>query len=96
MLVEVSIAVEARFGAEGVRDLDMYIDRAGIEIAAVDIEQGKLARRAYSRYGKGQHPAGLNFGDCFSYALAMVRGEPLLFKGSDFSQTDVPSAQPSA
>jgi ribonuclease VapC len=90
--VEVSIVVESRFGAEGVQTLDLFLDRAGIELAAVDAEQAKIARRAFSRFGKGRHSAGLNFGDCFPYALAMVRGEPLLFKGDDFAQTDVPRA----
>jgi len=92
--VEVSIVLEARFGAEGLRDLDLFIDRADIEIAAVDLEQGNLARLAFSRFGKGRHPAGLNFGDCFSYALAVARGEPLLYKGEDFGQTDVTSFIP--
>jgi ribonuclease VapC len=87
--VEVSIVIESRFGAEGLQVLDLFLDRAGIELAAVDSEQGKLARRAFSRFGKGRHSAGLNFGDCFSYALAVSRGEPLLYKGGDFSQTDV-------
>jgi ribonuclease VapC len=89
--VEVSIVIESRFGAEGVRDLDVFIERAGIEIAAVDAEQAHEARRAFSRFGKGRHRAGLNYGDCFAYALAKVRGESLLYKGEDFSQTDVPS-----
>jgi ribonuclease VapC len=62
---------------------------AGIQIAAVDVEQAYLARKAFSRFGKGRHAAGLNYGDCFSYALAMVRGEPILYKGEDFAQTDV-------
>ena len=56
----------------------------------VDLEQGSLARQAFSRFGKGRHAAGLNFGDCFSYALAQKLGEPLLYKGDDFSHTDVP------
>jgi ribonuclease VapC len=92
--IEVSIVIESRSGAEGLRDLDLFIDRADVEIAVVDLEQGKLARRAFSRFGKGRHPAGLNFGDCFSYALAVARGEPLLYKGEDFSQTDVTSFIP--
>ena len=92
--VEVSIVVESRFGAEGLRDLDQFVDRAKIEIAAVDLEQANLARLAFSRFGKGRHPAGLNFGDCFSYALAIARGEPLLYKGEDFALTDVASAMP--
>ncbi len=90
--VEVSMVLETRHGAEGLRDLDVFIDRAGIELVAVDAEQGMMARRAFSRFGRGPHAAGLNFGDCFSYALAAVVGEPLLFKGTDFGQTDVPTA----
>lgn len=92
--VETSIVMEARTGAEGVRDLDLFIERAGVELVGVDAEQGKAARRAFARYGKGRHKAGLNFGDCFAYALAMGRGEPLLFKGNDFGHTDVLVAVP--
>jgi ribonuclease VapC len=88
--VEVSIVIDARYGAEGVRDLDLFIERAGIELIEVSPSQGRLARRAFARFGKGRHPAGLNFGDCFAYALAVERDEPLLFKGDDFSHTDVP------
>jgi ribonuclease VapC len=87
--VEVSIVIESRFGAEGVRDLDLFIERSGIDLIAVDSAQAQAARRAYSRFGKGRHPAGLNNGDCFSYALAMVLDEPLLYKGDDFGRTDV-------
>lgn len=87
--VEVSIVIESRFGAEGLRDLDVFIERADIEIAAVDSEQAHMARRAFSRFGKGRHRAGLNYGDCFPYALAIALGEPLLYKGEDFGQTDV-------
>ncbi len=87
--VEISIVIEARHGAEGLRDLDHFIGRAAIELVAVDAEHGKTARSAFSRFGKGQHRAGLNYGDCFSYALAMLVGEPLLCKGDDFVHTDV-------
>lgn len=86
--VETSIVIEVRYGAEGLLDLDLFLDRSGIELAAVDTEQASEARLAFSRFGRGRHPARLNFGDCFSYALARVRREPLLFKGADFSQTD--------
>jgi ribonuclease VapC len=89
-LVEISIVIESRYGAEGLRDLDQLIERGGIELVAVDLEQAKLARGAFSRFGKGRHAAGLNYGDCFAYALAKMLGEPLLFKGEDFSRTDVP------
>lgn len=88
-LVESSILIESRYGAEGLRDLDLLLERAGIEPVPVDLEQARAARSAWSRFGKGRHPAGLNFGDCFAYALARVLGEPLLYKGDDFSQTDV-------
>ncbi|HXH06463.1 MAG TPA: type II toxin-antitoxin system VapC family toxin [Vicinamibacterales bacterium] len=90
--VETSIVIEARYGAEGLRDLDRFIHLAGIELVPVDAEQGQLARAAFSRFGKGRHPAALNFGDCFAYALAMVLGEPLLFTGEDFARTDVRAA----
>jgi ribonuclease VapC len=87
--VEISIVIEARHGAEGLRDLDHFINRAGIEFVSVDAEHGRLARGAFSHFGKGRHRAGLNYGDCFSYALATMLGEPLLFKGDDFNHTDV-------
>ena len=87
--VEVSIIIESRYGAEGVRDLDLLLERAALELIPVDVEQARAARVAYSRFGKGRHPAALSYGDCFSYALARVLGEPLLFKGGDFSHTDV-------
>ena len=90
--VEVSIVMEARHGAEGVRHVDEFIDRAGIEIVDVDQGQAREARRAWSRFGKGHHPARLNLGDCFGYALAVTAGQELLFKGDDFRQTDVPVA----
>jgi len=87
--VELSMIVESRFGADGIRDMDLFQAKAGIRLIPVDEEQALLARRAFKFYGKGRHPAGLNFGDCFAYALAKSRAEVLLFKGNDFSQTDV-------
>ena len=87
--VETSMVLEPRYGEDAVHDLDLYIAKAGIAIAPVDVEQAEIAREAFRRYGKGRHPAGLNFGDCFAYALAQARGEPLLFKGDDFARTDV-------
>lgn len=87
--VEVSIVIESRHGAEGLRELDRFVDRAGIDLVGVDVEQGKLARDAFSRFGKGRHSAALNFGDCFAYALARILAQPLLFKGTDFSKTDL-------
>ena len=87
--VEISVVLEVRHGAEGLRDLDHFIGRAGLELVPVDAEHGKVACSAFSRFGKGRHRAGLNYGDCFSYALATLTEEPLLFKGDDFSHTDV-------
>jgi len=87
--VEASMILEARFGPDGVRALDLVIAKAGIELVPVDAEQAHAARIAFRAYGKRRHPAGLNFGDCFAYALARTLGEPLLFKGPDFSLTDV-------
>ena len=91
-LVEASMVLEVRFGLEAVRELDAFVDRAGIVIDDVDAAQARQARLAFGRYGKGRHRAGLNFGDCFAYALAAVRGEALLFKGDDFAHTDIRSA----
>ncbi len=90
--VETCIVLEARKGYEGVRDFDLFVASAGIEVTDVDAEQGELARTAFRKFGKGRHAANLNFGDCFSYALAKAYDAPLLFKGHDFSQTDVKRA----
>ena len=79
----------SRRGAEGVRDLDLLTMRFRIEIVPFTESQARLAREAFKRYGKGRHPAGLNFGDCMAYALARETGEELLFKGTDFAQTDI-------
>jgi ribonuclease VapC len=87
--VETSIVIESRYGAAGLRALDLLIAKAQVDLVAVDTEQAHVARRAFSQFGKGRHPAGLNYGDCFSYALAKVLSAPLLYKGQDFSQTDV-------
>ncbi|MEB3271350.1 MAG: type II toxin-antitoxin system VapC family toxin [Synechococcus sp.] len=88
-LVELSIVTEARCGAGGLQDLDLFLVAAGIETVPFDAAQALLARLAFQRFGKGRHPAGLNFGDCLSYALAICRNQPLLFKGNDLSLTDV-------
>ncbi|MFY8105559.1 MAG: type II toxin-antitoxin system VapC family toxin [Elstera sp.] len=88
-LLEASMVIETRKGEAAGRELDLFIYRAGIEIMAVDQEQAEIARIAWRHYGKGRHPANLNYGDCFAYALAKATGSPLLFKGDDFSQTDV-------
>jgi ribonuclease VapC len=90
--VEVSIVAESNGGDGGLRQLDAFLFEAGISIEPVSQEQAFAARQAYSDFGKGRHPAGLNLGDCFSYALAKVSGEPLLFKGNDFRKTDIVAA----
>ena len=90
--LEAAIVLEGRTGAEGGYELDLFLEKASIELAPVNPDQGQAARRAWRRFGKGNHPAGLNFGDCFTYALAEVTREPLLYKGNDFSLTDIESA----
>ena len=87
--VELSMVIENQLGSEGMRQAEAFFRRAGIVVEPVTIDQGELARQAFLDFGKGRHKAGLNFGDCFSYALAKAMGEPLLFKGNDFSQTDI-------
>ncbi len=74
------------------RPLDAFLARAGVAVTAFDQEQALAAREAFMRFGKGRHPAGLNFGDCAAYALAKSRSAPLLFKGDDFSRTDITPA----
>ncbi|HWK45414.1 MAG TPA: type II toxin-antitoxin system VapC family toxin [Stellaceae bacterium] len=90
--VELSMVVERQLGPEAERQIDVLFRRTGIIIEPVTVEHGHLARQAFLDYGQGRHKAGLNFGDCFSYALAKATDEPLLFKGNDFSQTDLKSA----
>jgi ribonuclease VapC len=91
-LVEVSIAAISRRGDRGREQLSQIIAQNGIRIIPVDEELARLAVDAWARFGRGQHPVRLNYGDCFAYALAQKLGEPLLFKGGDFAQTDVRSA----
>jgi ribonuclease VapC len=91
-LIELGIVVEVRLGEEGGRELDLFLLKVKVRQVPVSERHAELAREAYRKFGKGRHRAGLNFGDCFSYALAMAEGEPLLFKGADFSRTDVPAA----
>lgn len=90
-LLETSIVLQSRYGTEVVDDFDTLLTRIGVEIIDFDEDQARIARDAFNRFGKGRHPAALNFGDCFAYALSKSRDEPLLFKGSDFSQTDITS-----
>ena len=89
---ETSIVWEGRGGPAAGHELDLFIEQVGIETVAVTDDQIATARHAWRRFGKGNHPAALNFGDCFAYALAAVSGEPLLFKGDDFALTDIAAA----
>ncbi|MDQ3728164.1 MAG: type II toxin-antitoxin system VapC family toxin [Actinomycetota bacterium] len=88
-LVECSLVLEGRAADAGGRELDLFLHRTQTGVVSVDAEQAEAARSAWRRFGRGRHSAALNFGDCFSYALAQVSGEPLLFKGADFARTDV-------
>ena len=88
-VLECSLVIESELGEEGGRELDLLLLRAGMEIIPFNAEQLTVARHAYRAYGKGKHPAGLNYGDCFGYALSKTSGEPLLCKGQDFAKTDV-------
>ncbi len=90
--VEAAIVIEAQTKNSSSSQLDAFMRRAGIAIEPVTEEQAHVARQAYTDFGKGRHSAALNFGDCFAYALAKVTGDPLLFKGKDFSQTDITPA----
>ena len=87
--LEAAIVIETRFGEAGGRELDLWLHRAAVDRVSVDVDQADAARIAYRRYGRGRHRAGLNYDDCFSYALAKVSGQPLLFKGDDFTHTDI-------
>ncbi|KSV72108.1 type II toxin-antitoxin system VapC family toxin [Sinorhizobium sp. GW3] len=91
-VLEAAMVIETRLGEAAGADLDLWLYKADVEIVPVTAEHSDRARRAWRRYGKGRHPASLNYGDCFSYALAALSGEPLLYKGNDFSQTDIEAA----
>ena len=91
-LVEAGLVMQGRHGDAGARDLDALLRRSEVEYVAVTVHHAEIAREAFRRYGKGRHPAGLNYGDCFAYALATALAEPLLFVGDDFPQTDVAAA----
>jgi ribonuclease VapC len=88
-LVEAGIVMQARRGDEGARDLDLLLAKLNVEIIPFTARQAEIARKAFRRYGRGRHVAQLNFGDCCAYALAKDASESLLFKGIDFTQTDV-------
>lgn len=87
--LETAIVLEARRGVVAGREFDLFLHRLSIEIVPVDAAQIEVARAGWRKYGKGRHPASLNFGDCFAYALTKTSGEPLLAKGGDFPRTDV-------
>jgi ribonuclease VapC len=91
-LLEASIVMQARTGPGGIEDLDNLLDAAAVRCVAVGYAQALLAREAFARFGKGHGPAGLNYGDCFAYALAKALDRPLLFKGDDFARTDITPA----
>lgn|SRR6185437_74285 len=88
-LLEASIVIEGRWGAVGGRELDLLIYRTDIEVVDVDSGQVEIARAAWRQFGKGRHPAQLNYGDCFAYALAKSCRLPLLYVGTDFGLTDI-------
>jgi ribonuclease VapC len=90
--VECTCVIEGRKRDAGRADLELFLREAAIEVAPVTADQAEIACEAFRRFGQGRHPAGLNIGDVFGYALAKVTGEPLLFKGDDFTRTDVASA----
>ena len=91
-VLECTLVLESRYGAVGSQKLEQLLLEQGIGIVAFDAEQLELARGAFRRFGRGRHPARLNFGDCFSYGLAKQLAAPLLFKGGDFPQTDIEGA----
>lgn len=91
-IVEAGIVMQTRYGDAGELEIDQFIHRLSISVVPVSAEHAELARLGYRKYGKGIHPAGLNYGDCFSYALAVSLQAPLLFIGEDFSKTDVQAA----
>lgn len=88
-LLETGIVLESRQGEAAGREFDLFVVRANLQVVSVDAEQAEIARSAWRRYGKGRHPAALNLGDCFTYALCRSSGEPLLAKGTDFALTDI-------
>ena len=88
-VLETGIVLEARRGEAAGREFDLFLHQAKFDVVPVDADQVDIARVAWRKYGKGQHPAALNFGDCFAYALAKTLGEPLLAKGTDFARTGI-------
>lgn len=93
-LLEARIVLQARYGEEGVRDLDLLLQASGAEVVPVTREHVDVATEGFRRYGKGRHAAALNYGDLFAYGLASLRAEPLLYVGDDFAKTDVSAVSP--
>jgi ribonuclease VapC len=85
-VVEAGIVLECRAAETTTREFDLFLHEAGVEIVSVDAALADRARMAFRKYGKGRHPAGLNFGDCFTHALATISGEPVLAKGEEFER----------
>ncbi len=90
--LEASMVIVGRGRAQRTDELEELLSALAIELVPFDQQQARTSQAAFIRFGKGRHPAGLNFGDCVSYALARSRGLPLLYKGEDFAKTDVISA----
>ena len=88
-VLETGMVLESKRGESAGREFDLFLVRANLEVVSVDAEQIEIARSAWRSFGKGRHPAGLNFGDCFTYALAKESGEPVLAKGRGFILTDI-------
>lgn len=93
-VLEARMVLVSRHGEHALAELDLWLARIGADIVPIDADLVDLATQAWLAYGKGRHPVGLNFADCFSYALAKRSGQPLLFKGDDFSKTDLRAAYP--
>jgi ribonuclease VapC len=91
-LAETAIVLAARLGMQGQHHLARFVERSGIVAISFDLPHWQVAAEAWLRFGRGRHPAALNFGDCLAYATARLAGEPLLCKGEDFSKTDLPLA----
>jgi ribonuclease VapC len=91
-VLETSLVIDSRLGHSVATALDRWLERSQVEVVVVTRRHVEVAREGFRRFGKGRHPAGLNFGDCFSYALAKVSGDSLLFQGNGFSKTDIVAA----
>ncbi|MDQ3725480.1 MAG: type II toxin-antitoxin system VapC family toxin [Actinomycetota bacterium] len=91
-LVEATVVLGRRFGSAGLESLDRFLEEEQVTLIPFGQRHWRAARSAFIRFGKGRHPASLNFGDCMTYATASITGQPLLFTGNDFAQTDIPPA----